>query len=489
MKSEDDEAKVQLAGGGSYTITLPKWWCTKNKIWPGEKLSRYSTRNSVVISRKLKDKNRNINIFLDTLEYPDEKAYLQQILIASYIAGFGTITLLTEKEKTDEKYINGARWLDKRAQGAIHFVRESNKKTVISIKTDQEKLQPTLMSMYQDINFMIEEIKNEFQSQNVEGQINEIEEYDNSLDKTQWLIHRLTSQILTNSNVVQTTETAPSLMIQSYQVARLLEKVGDDIVSISKELKTFRKKCADSHISFSTTESLTTALLDKAKNLLKGGIDAYIMILPDEELVKKYRDDLSSIQLNQFDAKQIDEIHTEAVKWMKRDSILESELASDRKKYYETVDSQFFTFIEKAKTTATKKIEEAEQTAKSHDINIERIKKPKSINNEINENIRKYWKATEDANRYLIKKIYKGQKDRIEKIAIGKAHMVVADLIDLNQDCNILIEKMLLEIQKGDVVVPLITVADCIRQIGIVSKDISMITINSIFKNEMEMNI
>jgi len=94
--------KVQLVGGGTYTISLPIDWADGQDLEAGELLYLYShTDGSLVVRRN--EKNQNELTTVEVVVPDSDGSTIEQLLTAAYSAGFERITLDAESTFTAEQ--------------------------------------------------------------------------------------------------------------------------------------------------------------------------------------------------------------------------------------------------------------------------------------------------------------------------------------------------------------------------------------------------
>ena len=91
--------KVQLTGGSTYTISLPKEWATENGIETGTPLFLYASDDRLVAARETDDDGRTVEI--EAAEFgPDA---LADTVLTAYVAGYDEIVLTSPIEFDAER--------------------------------------------------------------------------------------------------------------------------------------------------------------------------------------------------------------------------------------------------------------------------------------------------------------------------------------------------------------------------------------------------
>lgn len=225
--------RVQMTGGASFVVTLPKDWAEGQKIKKNDPVGLLvQPDGTLLVTKKITEEpvQRVKEIDCSTVSDP---AFLFRMLIGAYITGFNVIRLTT-KQRFSPFVRAGVRDFTQMTIGQ-EVVEETE--TVIAIK---DLLNPAEMPFDNTIKRMFVIVKNMH-----EDAIVALETHNKSLaqdvmvrdmdaDRLNWLIARQTNMILQNASLSRKMGISPSMAMYYYMLSRIIERVGDHAVRIAE---------------------------------------------------------------------------------------------------------------------------------------------------------------------------------------------------------------------------------------------------------------
>lgn len=230
MQRETDsvERKVQLTGGSTYTVSLPKGWAGQQGIEPGTHVSLHSQGEQLIMTRGRDPDPEDRRVTIDALDH--DATTLSLSIAAAYIAGCEEIKIsnLTDREKR-----RGATRTIRRYVG-LEVMTEDTDGLVARTMLDVADLSPA-QTLAQ-----IERTTLEMHAQALEAlvegdqQLGErIARQDDDVDRLFALVSRGFQQSLVDPAV--TTDTDDTLSpFEYYMAARQLERVADHAEKIAR---------------------------------------------------------------------------------------------------------------------------------------------------------------------------------------------------------------------------------------------------------------
>ena len=226
--------RVQMTGGASFVVTLPKDWAEQQKIKKNDPVGiMIQPDGTLVVTKKITEEpdQRTKEINCSTITDP---AFLFRMLIGAYITGFNVIRLTT-KQRFSPFVRTGVRDFTQMTIGQ-EIVEETD--TVITIK---DLLNPAEMPFDNTIKRMFVIVKNMH-----EDAIAALETHNKELaqdvivrdmdaDRLNWLIARQTNMIMQNASLSRKMEISQSLAMHYYMLSRIIERVGDHAVRIAED--------------------------------------------------------------------------------------------------------------------------------------------------------------------------------------------------------------------------------------------------------------
>jgi phosphate uptake regulator len=309
-RAREEISTVQLTGGHSLSITLPKKWCNEQNIEKGDRLFKILQRNLLIITKKNRPNNLLFTIRVDNLE---EKSfdYLEKVLIGAYVSGYDEIILQTNLHNFQPYVHEVVRWYTRRTQGSrITEVSNTQIKIVDNTpyeneidKTDIQSMCVCAIGMLYDVRVALTLRDHDILIKNYDGVL----ERDEEIDKLHWLIHRNTSKALLHSITVP--DLSFFIKMQNYIMSRSLERIGDHAVKMSAQIIALNNS-SDYNINERSISAINTAILE-SEQILGVIIKAYLLT-EDQKILRKTREAYKEIpRLNQLCDAAKDQINIE----------------------------------------------------------------------------------------------------------------------------------------------------------------------------------
>jgi phosphate uptake regulator len=225
--------RIQMTGGSSYVLTLPKEWVEKMQIKKNDPLGvMIQPDGTLLITKNTTDdqiqrvKNLEIDPGID-------QDYLLRLLIGIYIAGFTSIRISTRGKMT-----GGIRTILREFSNLVigpEFVEETENSVQIKdlLSPMEMPIHNSLKRMFVIVKGMHTDAIDAFIAQDQEL-ISDVMDRDNDVDRLFWLIARQTNMIMQNAHLCKKMEMDISQMLPHFQVARIIERVGDHSVRMAR---------------------------------------------------------------------------------------------------------------------------------------------------------------------------------------------------------------------------------------------------------------
>lgn len=217
--------KIQLVGGSSYTISLPKEWVIKNKLKEKDEVTIHEKSDkTLVIGEEKVDKLKEIEFNVD------EYSNIKQVIFGAYYIGIEKIILKSKKEISKKDKINVRKAI--RYMSGTEIVYEDNKKIIVAVLLDKAKVD-VKQTMYR-ISLIIEDSAHNI----IDGlNLKEMIVNEQEIDRLYQLLTKMISLALINSNVLSSSNIKNTIKIPSYfLISKKLENIGDTLYYLSKYL-------------------------------------------------------------------------------------------------------------------------------------------------------------------------------------------------------------------------------------------------------------
>jgi len=221
--------KVQVTGGGTYFVTLPKGWAARVGIRHGGVVSLVPSEGGplLVVPEGLRDHNRCV-LPLDGRS----RVELQRDIIAHYIAGFDVIRVVGERVRPQERRI-----VREIAQSLIGIeILEETQSTVVlhSVVNIQDfPAHQTIHRIYDITRAMLEDAIAAFLARDDEL-ARDVVERDGDVDRLVLLVARQFSLLLRDLVTEEEVGLSRFEFLYHHTVADQLERVADHAVKISR---------------------------------------------------------------------------------------------------------------------------------------------------------------------------------------------------------------------------------------------------------------
>jgi phosphate uptake regulator len=225
--------RVQVTGGASFVVTLPKDWAEAQKIAKNDPVGLIvQPDGTLLITKKITEDPVQRIKEIDSTAMSDP-AFLFRMLIGAYITGF-TMIRITTKVRFPPFVRTVVRDFTQMTIGQ-EVVEETA--TTITIK---DLLNPaempfdnTLKRMFVIIKTMHEDAVTALETHNRALAMDVINR-DTDADRLNWLIARQTTMILQNASLSRKMGISPNMATNYYMLSRIIERVGDHAVRIAE---------------------------------------------------------------------------------------------------------------------------------------------------------------------------------------------------------------------------------------------------------------
>ena len=279
--------KVQVTGGSSYIISLPKTWVKTLNIKKNDPLGLIVQPDGTLLVTKKVDEGQEERIIEFNADTTDTPTYLFRCLIGAYIAGYTIIKI--------------------KSRGVIPpFVRTVTRKfTQVTIGqevveetsntiTIKDLLNPVEMPFDKSIRRMHLIVKNMHKDavrilkNRDKTLVEDILYRDNDVDRLYWLIARQYNIVSINVNLARRMGITTEKAVNYFLISRILERIGDHAVTIAKNVLNFIDEELDKKI-IDTIESAS----DRALELLDESIESFAKM--DMKLANENIDSLTEL--------------------------------------------------------------------------------------------------------------------------------------------------------------------------------------------------
>jgi phosphate uptake regulator len=225
--------RVQITGGASFVVTLPKEWAEKQKIKKNDPVGMtVQTDGTLLITKNTTEEILQQVKEIDCSTNADP-AFLFRLLIGTYIMGFNVIRLNTKKGFPP--FVRSV--VRDFTQMTIGQEVVEETETVITIK---DLLNPVEMPFENTIKRMFVIVKNMHKDAitaldtHNKTLAEDIITRDIDADRLNWLIARQTNTIMLHASLSRKMGISPDMAMHYYILSRIIERIGDHAVRIAE---------------------------------------------------------------------------------------------------------------------------------------------------------------------------------------------------------------------------------------------------------------
>jgi phosphate uptake regulator len=257
--------RVQITGGSSYIITLPKEWIKKLKIGKNDPIGIIQQPDGTLLITSKMDKEQTRKQIEFNLKDVINQDFLFRKLIGAYISGYNSIKVTTKPR------------IQPSTRSTIrHFIQTTIGQEVVE-ETDtsiiiKDLLNPAEMPINKTIKRMHIIVKGMFEDslralkENDSDLAEDVKTRDSEIDRLHWLIARQHRIIQNNVNFVEKMGITIGTATTAFLISKILERIGDHVNRIAQYVKNLNnqnlKTSISNKIEFACKQSIN--LLNKS---------------------------------------------------------------------------------------------------------------------------------------------------------------------------------------------------------------------------------
>ncbi len=268
--------KLQLAGGSTYLVSLPKRWVTNAGLKAGDTLFVETESDGTVSVRPRAGEKPTARRKIFTEKGVEAREHLLRKFIGAYISGFGLIEVRFPPDRAP--FVRRVAREFCRLVIGPEVIEESRNSLVIQDLSDASELssEKCLRRMHLTVRAMLEDAILALKKS--DGSLaHDVALRDQDVDRLYWMVAKQYN--LAHTFPTQTGEGSIARAVHNHRlVAKLLERIGDHAQRIAETYPIIAEgKSLDSKLAkdFEEAEASAVAILDRAfQALVTGDIDA-----------------------------------------------------------------------------------------------------------------------------------------------------------------------------------------------------------------------
>lgn len=227
--------KVQVTGGSSYIITLPKEWTKSLNIKKNDQLGLITQPNgTLLVTTEITGRQVQITKEFD-VDNTTEPTCIYRCLIGAYIAGYTIIKIKSAKKMPLFVRTNVREFTEMTIGQEV--VEETDTSIIIKdlLNPVEMPFNNTIQRMYIIVKNMHEDAISALKNGN-KMLAEDVISRDNDVDRLHWLIARQYNMILRNANLAENMGVTLGMATNYLLISRIMERIGDHAVIIAKNV-------------------------------------------------------------------------------------------------------------------------------------------------------------------------------------------------------------------------------------------------------------
>lgn len=245
LENNEQTRKMQLSGGSTYIISLPKNWIDEFKIKVGENITIVKNSNqSLTLYSKRKDEQGEKSTAVILSNQKDSGDSLKRKIIAAYLSGYKTIKIKTKGMRIPLEHSKAVRELVRSSMIGTEIVESGSTAIAIQILTRLPELSfdTALKRMYLMANNMVKEAIESLEEVDI-GHAEDVVNMDDEVDRFGLYMRRNLVLAIGNQNILHDMGLQkPSDCLGYRTVVSRIERIADHAGLIAKRIKFIEKK-------------------------------------------------------------------------------------------------------------------------------------------------------------------------------------------------------------------------------------------------------
>src|SRR2546427_10751097 len=256
--------KLQLTGGSTYVVSLPKPWIVATGLRAGDTvfLDSMADGSLTVLPRPAEKAPPRKKVF--EVKGAETRDHLLRKLIGAYISGFGIIEIRSKPEEAP--FVRRVTREFCRMAIGPEIIEETRTATVIQDLSDPAELSPEkcLRRMYMTVRAMLEDAIVALKTRD-DALAKDVAQRDQEVDRLYWMVAK--QHHLANIAPPGASDALTRIGLHNHRlVAKLIERVGDHAQRIAEASLSIHEKTLDARLlkELEAASAASTAILDKA---------------------------------------------------------------------------------------------------------------------------------------------------------------------------------------------------------------------------------
>ncbi len=235
---EAETRKVQLTGGATLIVSLPKEWTRQVNLRPGDEvliLPQLDKSLLIVPKRALRFPHFEAYINLKDIKDVDQSK-IERLLIAYYLAGVDILRIEFNGDNPEIRRLIKKIIRDKLT--GIEIIEESRDQLILQnlVSTIDTDIHSLIVKMLKSIINMLNDLKLGIEKCDIPI-LTDLIDRDEEVDRFYWFIRRLLKKTLASGLLmISISMKDPRSILEYSTIGKMLERIADNIAEIANEL-------------------------------------------------------------------------------------------------------------------------------------------------------------------------------------------------------------------------------------------------------------
>jgi phosphate uptake regulator len=220
--------KVQVTGGSTYTVSIPKDWATENGIEAGSTVAFHPDNDTLVLTRQTDESHTRGELDISSLEGDD----LVRAVMTMYVSGFDVIAISADRITTEQRRfirdatanIVGLEVLEETSDRVV--LQDLLDSSELSIHSSVTRMRLIATSMLEDAVTALAE--------NDTDLAHDVIERDSDVDRLWYLVSRIFRATLRSPTAAEELGLPRETCFDYHSSARQLERIADHAAKIAQ---------------------------------------------------------------------------------------------------------------------------------------------------------------------------------------------------------------------------------------------------------------
>jgi phosphate uptake regulator len=293
--------RVQITGGSSYIITLPKEWIKSLHIKKNDPLGIHiQSDGTLLLTPKITQEQIHKIKEFDVSHIP-KPTFLLQLLIGAYISGYTSLKI-TSPSRMSTATRNVIRSFTQLAIGP-EVIEETDTSIILKDLHNPTEMpfDRTIKRMHIIVKGMNEDVIRALESKD-QTLAQDIISRDNDIDRLHWFVARQYNILLQNVNLTDKMNITIQMASTCFLISRIIERIGDHVVRIAQNVPNLIDNNLDRKIieKICIASSLSLDIFNKSINsFFKKDIKASNETMESVVKLESLCEEINTLALNQ----------------------------------------------------------------------------------------------------------------------------------------------------------------------------------------------